>query len=167
MNKKLLLVRHATAEDQTMMIRDFQRELIGKGKTDALAMGKWLAGQAVVPEMLVTSSAPRAYQTAVIMADQLMFDTHEIVQKETLYDGGPRAYLSTINAISEKISTVLLFGHNPDITYFAEYLSGADIGSMSKCGIVVLEFDDLLWAEISSKSAKFVSYTSPRQVREQ
>ena len=164
--KKLFLVRHATAEDQTMMIRDFQRELIGKGKTDALAMGKWLVGQDVVPDMLVTSSAPRAYQTALIMADQLKFDSNEIIQKEILYDGGPRAYLSTINAISEAFSTVLLFGHNPDITYFAEYLSGADIGSMSKCGIVILDLDGFLWSEVSSKCAKFVSYMSARQVRE-
>ena len=149
-----------------MMIRDFQRELIGKGKTDALAMGKWLVGQDVVPDMLVTSSAPRAYQTALIMADQLKFDSNEIIQKEILYDGGPRAYLSTINAISEAFSTVLLFGHNPDITYFAEYLSGADIGSMSKCGIVILDLDGFLWSEVSSKCAKFVSYMSARQVRE-
>ena len=149
-----------------MMIRDFQRDLVGKGRSDAFAMGKWLASRDFSPQMFITSSAPRAYQTAVIMADQLKFDTHEIIQKELLYDGGPRAYLSTVNAIPETISTVLLFGHNPDITYFAEYLSGADIGSMSKCGIVVMEFDDQLWAEISSKSGKFVSYTSPKQVRE-
>lgn len=166
MKKKLILVRHATAEDQTMMIRDFQRELVGKGKADALAMGKWLAGQGISPDRFVTSPAARALQTAVIVADQLKFDAAKIVRTEQLYDGGPRAYLEAVNHVPESASSMILFGHNPDITYFAEYLSGADIGSMSKCSIVILEFDKLKWEEISSKTAKFISYTSPRQVRE-
>ena len=160
------MVRHATAEDQTMMIRDFQRELVGKGKTDALVMGKWLAGNDIVADVIVTSSAPRAAQTAVILADQIKFDTQSISKKETLYDGGPRAYLSAVNGLPAESDTVILVGHNPDITYFAEYLSGADIGSMSKCGIVVLESDELNWSEISSKTLKFVSYTTARQIRE-
>jgi phosphohistidine phosphatase len=166
MKKKLILVRHATAEEQTMMIRDFQRELVGKGRTDAMAMGKWLAGTSIVPDRLISSSAPRAYQTAQIMADQLQFDTQEIVQEASLYDGGAKAYLSAVNATPESVTTLVLFGHNPDITYFAEYLSGSDIGSMSKCSIVILDFDELQWAEISSKTGKFVSYTTPRQLRE-
>jgi phosphohistidine phosphatase len=166
MKKRLILVRHATAEDQTMMIRDFQRELVGKGKTDALVMGKWLAGKDIVADIIVTSSAPRAFQTALILADQIKFATHSIIQKETLYDGGPRAYLSAINGIPEATGTAILVGHNPDITYFAEYLSGADIGSMSKCGVVILGFEDLNWNEISSKTVKFESYTTARQVRE-
>ncbi len=166
MKKKLILVRHATAEDQTMAIRDFQRELVGKGKADALAMGKWLAGQSIVPDRFVTSSAPRALQTAVIIADQLKFDIHEIIASELLYDGGPKSYLGSVNGTEQAINTLILFGHNPDITYFAEYLSGADIGSMSKCGIVILEFDELKWEEVSSKTAKLISYTTPRQVRE-
>jgi phosphohistidine phosphatase len=166
MKKTLILVRHATAEDQTMMIRDFQRELVGKGKADSFTMGKWLSENKISPERFVTSSAPRASQTAMIIADQLKFDTHQIIQKEALYDGGPRAYLSSVNSTPESVASLILFGHNPDITYFAEYLSGSNIGSMSKCGIVILEFDGLSWEEISSKTGKFVSYTSPRQIRE-
>lgn len=166
MKKRLILVRHATAEDQTMMIRDFQRELVGKGKADALVMGKWLANNDVVADIIVTSSAPRAAQTAVILADQIAFDSQSIIQKQLLYDGGPRAYLSVINDIADTTRTVVLVGHNPDITYFAEYLSGADIGSMSKCGIVILEADGMGWSEISSKTLKFISYTTARQIRE-
>jgi phosphohistidine phosphatase len=166
MKKKLILVRHATAEDQTLMIRDFQRELVGKGKSDAMLVGKWLAEKQIFPEKFLTSAALRASQTATIFAEQLKFDTNAIVQKAALYDGGPRAYLEAVNMTEEATDSLILFGHNPDITYFAEYLSGADIGSMSKCAVVILEFENLEWSHVSSKTCKFISYTSPKQLRD-
>ncbi len=165
MKKTITLVRHATAEDQTMMISDFQRELVGKGKADALEIGKWLAANVGKPERIVTSSAPRASQTAILIADQVQFNSNDIVAEEALYSSGARAYLATVNATQAEVNSLMLVGHNPDITYFAEYLSGADIGSMSKCSVVVIDFD-LEWAEISAKTGKFVSYTTPRQLRE-
>jgi phosphohistidine phosphatase len=167
MKKTLILVRHAAAEDQTLMIRDYQRELVGKGRADALVVGKWLASTNLLPEKIVTSSAPRAYQTAVIIADQIKFDTLSIVKSDSLYDGGARAYLGVVNGLDETVGIVAVFGHNPDISYFAEYLSGANIGgSMPKCAVVVIQFDDLKWEEVSSKSGKFIVYTTPRELRE-
>lgn len=166
MKKTLILVRHAAAEDQKLMVRDFERELLGKGKTDASAMGRWLVSKNINPDRFVSSAAARAHQTAVIMADQLQFQAGSIVLEDFLYDGGPRGYLSVVNAIPSESEVVALFGHNPDITYFAEYLSGKDLDSMSKCSLVIIEFENLEWAEISAKTGKFVLYMSPRELRE-
>jgi phosphohistidine phosphatase len=166
MKKTLILVRHATAEDQKMLAKDFERELVGKGKTDAIAMGRWLAWKNIYPDYLVSSSAARASQTAGIMADQLQFPSSGIVLEDILYDGGPRGYLSVVNAVQADKEVVALFGHNPDITYFGEYLSGADLDSMSKCSLVIIEFDNLEWAEVSAKTGNFILYQSPKQLRE-
>ena len=128
-------------------------------------MGKWMLDNTIIPDGYITSEAPRAYKTAEVIADQLRFDITKIGSTKNLYDGGPRAYLSCITSTSEDVSTLALFGHNPDISYFGEYLSGADIGSMSKAGIVILEFENQKWEEISAKTGRFISYTSPKQVR--
>jgi len=166
MKKTLILVRHAAAEDQKLMVRDFERELIGKGKTDSSMMGRWLASKNVHPDLVISSPAARAYQTAVIMGDQLQLQAGDIVKVDVLYDGGPRGYLSAVNGIPEDSSVVALFGHNPDITYFAEYLSAKDLDSMSKCSLVIIEFEDLEWAEISAKTGKFILYQAPKELRE-
>lgn len=166
MKKTLILVRHATAEDQKLMVKDFERELVGKGKTDSSTMGRWMALKGIYPDRFISSSAPRASQTAVIIGDQLKFQAADIILEDSLYDGGPRAYLSVVNAIPEDSNIVALFGHNPDITYFAEYLSGADLDSMSKGSIVVIDFKDQAWAEVSAKTGDFILYQSPRELRE-
>ena len=166
MKKTLILVRHAAAEDQKLMVRDFERELVGKGKTDSSAMGRWLAGKGISPDYFVSSPAARAYQTAVIMGDQLHFQASEIVKVDVLYDGGARGYLSAVNALPETTNVVALFGHNPDITYFGEYLSGKDLDSMSKCSLVIVEFENHDWAEVSAKTGRFILYQTPKELRD-
>ncbi|MCF0058258.1 histidine phosphatase family protein [Dyadobacter sp. CY356] len=166
MKRTLILVRHGAAEDQKLMVRDFERELVGKGKTDSSAMGRWLASKNIFPDRFISSRAARAAQTAVIMGDQLHFQASDIVLEDVLYDGGARGYLAVVNAIPAESEVVALFGHNPDITYFAEYLSGADLDSMSKGSLVIIEFDNLEWAEVSAKTGTFILYQSPKQLRD-
>jgi phosphohistidine phosphatase len=166
MKKTLVLVRHATAEDQTFRIKDFDRNLNNKGLAEAADMGKWLANSTMRPDIFVTSPASRAYKTAEIMAGQLGVNISSINTRADIYDGGPRAYLSALTSLPETFSMLILFGHNPDITYFAEYLSGANLGSMKKGAVAVIEFEDQKWEEISAKTGTLTIYKTPKQIRE-
>lgn len=164
MSKTLILVRHASAEEDNFRVKDFDRQLVSKGLSEAAVMGKWFSQNGIKPDRFITSSAARAYKTAEVVADQLRVDISQIVQTESLYNGGPKAYLAAINDTPKETSVVILFGHNPDITYFAEYLSGKDLGSMKKGSAVILNFKNLEWDEVSAKTGVFVSYTTPKDV---
>lgn len=167
MKKTLILVRHATAEDQSFRIKDFDRNLNSKGLSEALAMGKWLVRENIKPDVFVSSPASRAFKTAEIIAGQYKMSIDSIQTQAGIYDGGPKAYLQAVTTVPERCETVMLFGHNPDITYFAEYLSGASIGSMKKGSAVFIEFKDQKWEEISAKTGDLVLYKTPKQVREE
>jgi len=167
MKKTLILIRHATAEDQSFRIKDFDRNLNSKGLSESHAMGKWLVQEGMKPDVFVSSPASRAFKTAEIIAGQFKVSIDEIQKQEGIYDGGPRAYLQAVNNASEQCSTLILFGHNPDITYFAEYLSGASIGSMKKGSAAFIEFKNQKWEEISAKTGDLVLYKTPKQVREE
>ncbi|MFY7911705.1 MAG: SixA phosphatase family protein [Emticicia sp.] len=167
MNKTLYIIRHATAEDggNSPMFRDFDRELTSAGIIESARMGKFLASKGIKFDLIVSSAAERAKATAKIFAEQLHYDADEIIIDDAIYGGGPRSYLSAVNQLDESASVVAIFGHNPDVTFFSEYLTRADIGgSMDKAGVVVLEFEDLKWAEVSSKMAKFAGYFSPQNI---
>lgn len=166
MKKKIYLVRHARAEDQALMFKDFDRELLSSGIMDAARMGKFLHELPIKVDQIVSSTAVRAWQTAKVLAEQLSYDVEDIVADERLYDGGPRAYLERINSTEESIEELMMVGHNPDITYFAEYLTRSNLFSMDKGGVVTIEFEGLQWAEISGKLGKFVSYVTPKSFRE-
>ncbi|GGN00631.1 phosphohistidine phosphatase SixA [Dyadobacter beijingensis] len=167
MKKTLILVRHATAEDQSFRIKDFDRNLNSKGLSESLAMGKWLVREGVKPDIFVSSPASRAIKTAEIIAGQYKLSVDAIETQSGIYDGGPRAYLQAVTTVSENHSVLMLFGHNPDITYFAEYLSGASLGSMKKGSVAIIEFKNQKWEEISAKTGDLVLYKTPKQVREE
>lgn len=154
MSKTIYLIRHATAEEgsHSAMLKDIDRELISKGIMESAKLGSYLKSNIPPLDLLITSPAERTKATAKVIAEQLKIETDGILVNDNLYGGGPRAYLSALNSLDEGASNVAIVGHNPDISFFAEYLTRDDIGgSMQKATVIGLEIDETRWSEISSK----------------
>lgn len=165
MKKKLYLVRHAKAESQAPMFKDFERELTGEGYIEAARMGAFLKSEGATIQRMAASSALRTKQTAQVLAEQLSFDWEHIECIDNLYDCGLRAYISAVTETSEKINELMIVGHNPDISYFAEYLTKDFYESMPKCSVCVIEFeDDLEWSHVSSRMGKFVAFFTTKNI---
>ncbi|GHB76055.1 hypothetical protein GCM10007390_32410 [Persicitalea jodogahamensis] len=148
------------------MFKDFDRELTSRGIMDSARMGHYLKTQAPGIESIKASAAARTYQTAKVIAEQLKFEVDDIETVDKLYSGGPQAYLATINATPDSVQTLLLCGHNPDISYFAEYLTSTDIGSMGKCSLAVITFESQSWAEISGKTGSLAKLVTPDDLKQ-
>jgi phosphohistidine phosphatase len=159
MKKNLLLIRHATAEDVTnsSMVRDKDRELTSRGIMESARMGKFLKDSNIQIDAILCSPSTRTHTTANLIAEQLRFDTEKVETEDGLYGSGPRGYLALLNGLNESLRDVIIVGHNPDITFFADYLTRDDCGgSMEKATVVHLSFEDLKWNEISQKSGSLV-----------
>lgn len=159
MKKKLYLVRHAKAESHAPMFKDFERELIGEGYITSARMGAFLKNSGANIQRIAASSAFRTKQTAQVLAEQLEFNWEDVELIDNLYDCGPRAYLAAVNETSEDVSELMIVGHNPDISYFAEYLTKDFQESMSKTSVCLIEFEeDTEWSHVSSRMGKFLDY---------
>ncbi len=165
MKRYLYLVRHAKAEDYAATSRDFDRELTAQGIMSAARMGRFLKEKGLVAHLMVSSQAARAYQTAKVMAEQLDYNVDTIENNPFMYEGGARAYLAAVNALDNAHTHVMLFGHNPDISFFAEYLTNQHVGSMGKGSVAVVEFDaEVTWDMVSQRSGRLLSYESPKSL---
>ncbi len=167
MTKTLYLIRHATAEDggNSPMFKDFDRELTSIGIIESARMGKFMSEKGIKFDKIISSTAARAYSTAKILAEQLQIEADSIIQDENMFEGGARAYLAATNGLDESLNSVAIIGHNPDVTFYGEYICRFDIGEqMEKCGYMKIEFENIKWAEISSKSGKFIEYNSPSTI---
>lgn len=160
MQKNLFLVRHATAEEGSMVFRDFERELTSRGIMEAARVGNYLSSKNIIFDNIIASPSFRTLKTAELIAERLKIDVDLINKSENLYGSGPRGYLSVLNEIPENAENVILVGHNPDISFFAEYLCKEDMGGgMEKGTCIQLSFTDLKWAELTNKMAKFENRT--------
>ena len=166
MKRYLYLVRHATAEEGSSYFNDFTRELTPFGMIEAARVGKYLKDSDLVLDYIVTSSGTRAFQTAKVLSEQLKYPVEKIVATKSLYEDGVKGYMAALTEAPKDARIMMLVGHNPDISFFAEYLTHAQIENMKKGSVVMIEFEDLEWNEVSARTGRFIEYFTPKSIYE-
>lgn len=161
MSKNLYLVRHGQTAEKATDQDDFDRQLTSKGLQDSSRIGRHLYNKKVKPDIIVSSPALRARTTAELIAEQIHYDTTKIHLNEDIYEASIRILLQVVNQLKNEWDTIILVGHNPSITYLAEYITGAEIGDVASGGIVQIKFGGSKWKEISVGSCDFRSYEYP------
>ena len=146
---------------------DFDRPLNERGEKDAPKMAKVLKHHDVVPDRMITSPANRALSTCRLFAKTIGFDKKKIISESKLYHAGPDAMLKVLGALPEhKKDTeevVLLFGHNPGITEFANELLNVSIDNVPTCGVIEARLNIDQWKEISFGCGKMESFDYPKK----
>jgi phosphohistidine phosphatase len=157
--KTLYIVRHAQAEEHYLYQRDFDRELTSKGIRKAVQVGKQLAAEGNIPEVIIASSAVRTRQTAALLAENLGIGESAIMLEEDLYNASPRTLLHVVCHISDNFRKVMLVGHNPGVSYLAEWLTGSrDINSMATCSVAHVVLNLTHWAATEQNCGTLLQY---------
>ena len=161
MSKSLFLLRHGRAMEKLSGQKDMDRELDAIGLQNSSRMGIKLQNDQTRFDIIISSPAARALNTATLVAEQIGYDPGRIHVNEEIYEASVRTLLQVVNHMKNEWETVLLVGHNPAISYLAEYISDAEIGTMHTCGLVHLTFETDNWEEITQGSGSFSSYVYP------
>jgi len=161
MTKTLILVRHAKSDWSINGQKDFERTLNEVGHRDAPRMGNKFALLGMMPDVLISSPAERAKLTAEYFAEQLKLDTETIIYNANIYEASVRTLMNEINALGDKYNIVMIFGHNPGLSYFAEYTTKAEIVEMPTCAIIGITFEIESWNMVSEGSGKLEFFTFP------
>jgi phosphohistidine phosphatase len=163
-SKTLFLVRHAKSSWKEPGLDDMKRPLNPRGKEEAPKMGKHLSDYSVKPELITSSPAVRALKTAEKIAKELGFKKSDVLVNEEIYTFNGGSLMDVVKGFDDKYGSVMLVGHNPAITAFANELSGAGIDNIPTCGVVLLEFDHDRWKDIEKGSGKVLEYDYPKKL---
>jgi phosphohistidine phosphatase len=109
--ERLILMRHGKAERHAASGGDFERALADSGRADAAVMGQLLAGLALVPELMLVSSARRTRETGEAVAAS--FPQARIEHLRDLYHADPEDIVQTLEDHGDAAATVMVVGHNP------------------------------------------------------
>jgi len=164
MPKHLYLLRHgASAEKQTGQ-SDKERMLTPQGTRETLLIGQYLLKHKLVPELIVSSTAERARSTAGFIADAMKIDHDQVLLDEELFQASTRTFLELINQLEDTYSHVMCVGHNPTISYLAEYLTKAEIGDMAPAGLAIIRFNCNSWKDAGPDKGELNSYINPQML---
>ena len=161
--KTLILIRHAETEKSRNGLADTDRNLTKNGRADCRLMAERLLKRNLSPDLIISSPAVRAIQTAEIFADVFEYATDAIAKEPILYESYDiESFIRIINQVDNQIDTVLLIGHNPTFTQLTDYILGVFEHSMKKAGIVGIKFEFERWAEVIEKTGLIFFYDTPK-----
>lgn len=162
MAKQLLLIRHAKSDWNNSGLTDFDRPLNNRGNVNAAEMADRIFKQHILPDLVVSSPALRAITTAKYFAEAWYIESTKIQLEETIYEANIKSLLNVVNYLDDRYDVVALFGHNPGLTGFANYLSDSNIYNMPTCSVLMIEFSLGSWSEVSAETGELVFFDYPK-----
>jgi len=160
--KTLYLIRHGKSS-WSFNLPDHDRPLGKRGRKDVIKMGNHLAMHQPVPEILISSTASRAFYTALFFCDQWGLDEGRIRLEKGLYHAGSEDILKVIKK-APKCDRLALFGHNPGFTHAANALAHLDFDNVPTCGIVGIHFDVKYWRDVDFGKGMLAFYYFPKEI---
>lgn len=150
--KRVIIVRHAKTISYNYD-NDIERELTERGEEDAEVISNELKKSNISTDLIISSPARRAKQTAEIFAGTLDYPKKSIRFEKKLYSGKtPENFLKMLRELEDEKSTVFVFGHNPSVYYYMNYLLRDFTDDVPTCSTVAIDFDVDSWNDIEAKS---------------
>lgn len=169
--RRLILLRHSTAERSAPGQSDQERMLTPQGRTDAAMVGAYLANHSFRPDHVIVSPATRTRETwrqtaaALRLAPEARFD-------ERVYNATAQALFNVVAETADSAQSVLMLGHNPGLHELAMLLTATgDIGIRERLrenfptsGIAIIDFVLDTWSKLHPRSGRLERFVSPKVI---
>ena len=155
--KRIVFIRHSNAEEEQRSSSDFDRKLTKEGIKKATEVASKIKTFQIYPEVIISSSAARAKQTACIFASVYGIKEDAIFYSRSIYSYfDADILLNQLSRIPASAETVFVFGHNPTISKVAHYFANEFTVHFEPSGAAIIEFSVSNWLAISANSGSLV-----------
>lgn len=137
-----------------MSIDDYDRGLVDRGRRNSSEMGEYIKLREGGVDLIFTSSARRALETALAAAEKMDYPTEKVLADERLYFAPVPQMLKSLQGLPDDKVSCLFVGHNPSLTNLVNYFN-VKLDNLSTAAAVCFEFDTDSWSNISRDNARF------------
>jgi len=169
MSRELLILRHAKSDWDADTSSDFKRPLAKRGKKDAPRVGEWLYREGLVPDLVISSPAQRAKQTAVKVCKSMDYKKKKIQWDDEIYEADVPVLLRLLARCPADARTILLVGHNPALEDLVRFLAGDEVDEpadgklLPTATLARLEIPND-WGILDSGCAQVIAIIRPRKL---
>lgn len=168
----LMLLRHAKSSWADTGQADLDRPLNDRGKRSAVAVGRYMASNGLLPQLVLCSPARRARETWGLVAGELTTIPEILVAAEIYNFGDGKALMECLRHKAGAAQSVLFVGHNPSIAGLAQALIGAGSGRLRErleekyptAALAVISFDLATWGSLTAGSGELLRFVRPRDI---
>lgn len=161
--KTLTLVRHAKSSWKDSSLADRDRPLNKRGERDAPVMARRIADAGIRPSLILSSPAVRAWRTAKAVANEIGYPLEFLQREGGLYLASTQEILDVIVAQDEKFNSLMVVGHNPGLTSFANFLVPGLTNNVPTSGVVCVNIDQEDWNLYEQPATDLVLFDYPKK----
>lgn len=161
--KSVYYIRHAKSSWEHPGLQDFDRPLNRRGLQDAPMMAEKLFKAVGSIDAILSSPSCRTTQTLDPFA--AIFGIDEIRWDQLLYHPEEDYLLDCLFGLEDEVQSVLLFTHNPGITFFTNQFREQPIGNVPTCAITKINFQTDQWETIGVDNGKIDFYMYPKMFK--
>tara|TARA_B100001105_G_C21957590_1_gene259285 strand:- start:5 stop:493 length:489 start_codon:yes stop_codon:yes gene_type:complete len=147
--KNLTIVRHAESSLQDEQYLDKNRPLTKNGRNDALLISQRIRDAGIKPSKILSSSATRAWETALIIAKTIQYSKNLLIKDDRLYLADIHNLVRIIEEQNKDVNNLMIIGHNPGLIELINLLSIKKIANLSTSGTVSLNINTDDWSLIT------------------
>jgi phosphohistidine phosphatase len=164
---RLLLLRHGKSAWPDG-IDDLERPLARRGREAAQHMGRYLAEEGLVPDLVLVSPAKRTEETWTLAKEVLAGVAARAEPR--IYEAPPERLLAVIREVDAEVGTLLLVGHNPGLEELLRLLLPAEERyaraktKFATAGLAVIDLDAPGWREVKPGVGSLERFVTPRSL---
>jgi phosphohistidine phosphatase len=163
--KKLYLLRHAKSSWADIELTDHERPLNQRGEKDIPRIASWLSQKLECPELVLSSDSVRTKLTLKPVAAAWQIKPEAIRYAPQVYHASSAKLLKLLQEIDSSANSLLIVGHNPGLTDFANNLSKNYItDNLPTSGFIGLTFSVDTWQEVEYGKGKLLAYQYPKNL---
>lgn len=155
----LSLLRHAKSAWDDPSLADHERPLAPRGEKAAPQIGRHIAAEGLVPDLVLCSTAMRTRQTLALALLEWPTKPANIAYEDDLYFATPSALRARLAALGRSPNHVMLVGHNPGLHALALELTGG--GAKGLIIRLARKFPTAAFAVVDFETAKDWSDARP------
>lgn len=161
MKRELILIRHIKSAWGDLSLPDFERPIKKSRIADGEQMAKKLFKLQLQPDLILCSPAKRTKQTAEYFCTGLNYNYDRIQFDQRLYESSAQEYLAVIRETAPAIRTLVVVGHNPSITDFANLFVRPRIEEVPTTGVIWLQLESADWELYTTTPCSLSYFLTP------
>ena len=126
-------------------------------------MGRRIHEHGIRPSLIVSSPATRAWTTAKFIAQAINYPLEFLQKEDRLYLASLDEILDVVVAQDNGFNNLMVVGHNPGLTDFANFLVPGLTNNLPTAGVVNVQIDQNDWSLYERGATELLVHDWPKK----